>query len=128
MGALLSPWAGKPSVLFLMASSFIVGSTAPPRLRGCLSLVISKPQGLIPSEGAHSSQEAPWPHGFPSVEEGENALAEMNDSGFNSDPTSILAKTKTSLEGLKRGTEAGQAGLPRGGRADKPGPLEHGMF
>lgn len=62
------------------------------------------------------------------VEEGENALAEMDDSGFNSGPTSILAKTKASLEGLERGTEVRQACLPRGGRADKPGSLERGMF
>ena len=46
-------------------------------------------------------------------EEEENALAEINGSGFNSDPTSILAKTKTSVEGLKRGTEVGPSFLQR---------------
>lgn len=111
-----------------MASSFIVGSAAPPRLRGCLSLVISKPQGPDPfRRGAFltGGTSASW---LSLVEEEENALAKTNDSGFNSDPTSILAKTKTSLEGLKRGTEVRQAFLPRGGRADKPGSLERGMF
>lgn len=60
----------------------------------------------------------------------ENALAEMNDSGFHSDPTSILAKTKTSFKGLKmwRGVQTvAAAGWESLGR-DKPASLESELF
>jgi hypothetical protein len=74
------------------------GVSAPPRVS--LFWLSANHRILITWEGVHSDYKAPIFITFHPEEE-ENALAKINDSGFHSAPTSILAKTETSFEGLK---------------------------
>lgn len=98
-GCFSCPLAAKSYVFLLMVSSFILKELLLPW--GWVSLVISKPQGpdnfgrgTLSLNGRHPSSQL-------FIVEEENALAKINDSDFNSDPTSILAKTKTRLGRLK---------------------------